>query len=371
MSGFKRRQLFSYLAAASAGGLVGFAAGRAQARKPHVAPGPGGRYVDSRVSVTIEHADGTPFEDFWAAGSRYVAGEIGERYNIRITNHAAHRVETVVTVDGRDVVSGEVGDFIKQRGYVIPAYGSVVIDGFRQSLTHAATFRFSRVQDGYSSRKGTPQHSGVIGVAVFDEKPRPVPKYSYPVTPEPDPYPYNYDYDDRYPTWDESRRHGPASGDAPAAGRSESASRPRDASEDSARPSSASKRKSSRRGGAGHSDAARGQAQERGAAGGNLGTAGPSSYRRPAPDYAAPPREPEHLGTEYGESRYSRVREVSFKRRNANKPDAMLTLYYDSYAALRARGVIVEPPPPPRPYVADPQPWPQRRFAQPPPPRRY
>ena len=84
--------------------------------------------------------------------------------------------------------------------------------------------------------------------------------------------------------------------------------------------------------------------------------------------HSAPPRE--QMGTQYGESRYSRVREVVFKRKSKNKPDALLTLYYDSYAGLRARGVPVDPPEPVYPYVPEPEPFPEPRFA-PPPPRRY
>ena len=81
------------------------------------------------------------------------------------------------------------------------------------------------------------------------------------------------------------------------------------------------------------------------------------------------------LGTEYGESTYSSVREVSFTRKHKRRPDAILTVYYDSLDGLRARGVPVDPPPyyPPTP---NPQPWPaddgrHNQYAPPPPVRRY
>lgn len=318
----KRRQILSYLLAVGAGGMVGFAAGRAQARQPHVTAG-----SHPRVSVDVVHPDGTPFEDFWLHDSRYVAGELGHRYNLRINNHSGHRVEVVVSVDGRDVVSGNVGDYSAQRGYVLSPYGSVTIEGFRQSLDHVASFRFAELEDSYSARRGTPQHTGVIGVAVFDERPRP--QARRPVTPAPDPYPYWYgrgDADDA-PASEESGAYGGSSG----RGRSKSAAPSRNAP--------------APRGGA---DAARDY--------------GSRSYDR---------RESEQMGTSYGESRYSHVREVTFVRRSATQPDSLLTLYYDSYDGLRARGVPVDPPEPYYPYTPEPRPFPERQFAPPPPPRRW
>src|SRR5262245_45643570 len=67
-------------------------------------------------------------------GAFYFAGEEGQQYAIRITNNTAARVEAVVSVDGRDVVTGQLGDYRKQRGYIIEPFGSVVVDGFRQSF---------------------------------------------------------------------------------------------------------------------------------------------------------------------------------------------------------------------------------------------
>jgi hypothetical protein len=108
-------------------------------------------------------------QTYWHGGSLYAAGQNGERYNLRVQNNTGERVEAVVTVDGRDVVSGELGNYKRQRGYVIEAYGSVVIEGFRQSLDQVAAFRFTDIGNSYSARRGSGQHVGVIGVAVFKE----------------------------------------------------------------------------------------------------------------------------------------------------------------------------------------------------------
>jgi hypothetical protein len=110
---------------------------------------------------------------------------MGERYVLRIVNHTGRRVEAVVSVDGRDVVDGRPGD-LRKRGYLVPAWGSVDIDGWRMSAHTAAAFRFSSVAESYAARTGSAREVGVIGVAVFPERiyyPRP------PIYPYPAPYP--------------------------------------------------------------------------------------------------------------------------------------------------------------------------------------
>ncbi len=106
---------------------------------------------------------------------------MGQRYKIRVTNPTSQRVEAVVSVDGLDAIDGQTASLSK-RGYVVPAFGSVTIDGFRTSLNSVAAFRFSSVSDSYAGRTGQDRNVGVIGVAIFREKapieivtPRPIP----------------------------------------------------------------------------------------------------------------------------------------------------------------------------------------------------
>jgi hypothetical protein len=122
--------------------------------------------------------DGSPAPTFWHDGENYVMGHTGERYIIRVHNHTGRRIEAVVTVDGRDAIDGKSGDFQRKRGYLVPAWGQVDLDGWRLSQSQAAAFRFSSVADSYAARTGNAREVGVIGVAVFPERiyrPRPVP----------------------------------------------------------------------------------------------------------------------------------------------------------------------------------------------------
>jgi hypothetical protein len=77
----------------------------------------------------------------------------------------------VTTVDGVNVISGETGA-TDQAGYVLDAYGSVNIDGWRKSMDRTAAFYFTRLSDSYAARTDRPNNVGVIGVAVFRERVR-------------------------------------------------------------------------------------------------------------------------------------------------------------------------------------------------------
>ncbi|HVR02265.1 MAG TPA: hypothetical protein VMT47_09040, partial [Polyangia bacterium] len=119
--------------------------------------------------------DGVPAPTFFQRGGTYVQGELGARYTLRILNHTARRIEAVASVDGRDVVDGHPADFRSKRGYLVPAFGQVDIDGWRLSRAEVAAFRFSSVADSYAARTGSAREVGVIGAAIFPERylPRP------------------------------------------------------------------------------------------------------------------------------------------------------------------------------------------------------
>jgi len=130
-------------------------------------------------SVQIDSDDGV-LPTYHQGGYTYVEGRRGLRYTIRVSNSTGERVEAVVTVDGRDVITGHQGNYRHQRGYVIEPYGSVNIDGFRTSWSGVAAFRFTDVENSYASRMGDDSDVGVVGVAIFREKDRhPVPMPIY------------------------------------------------------------------------------------------------------------------------------------------------------------------------------------------------
>lgn len=280
-------------------------------------------------SITVEGADGSNLPVFYQGGQGFVLGQYGERYNIRVRNLTARRAEAVVTVDGRDVVSGDPGDFVRQRGYVLQPYGDVLIEGFRQSMNQVAAFRFTTPGDSYSARRGTPQNVGVIGVAFFAE--RYVPRPAAPIAVPSPARPYYGRY--RGQSYNDGSARAESRSAAPQGGLgSGSAASPRKGAPPAAEMSADAAPRSSR------------------------------GYVGPADDESD-----SNIGTQYGESRYNQAREVTFVRANNARPDFITTLRYDDVNGLLARGIEVYPHPSPRPYVqVYPEAFPSNRFAPPP-----
>jgi hypothetical protein len=246
--------------------------------------------------------DGSPAPTFWHDGENYIMGHTGERYVIRVQNHSGRRIEAVVTVDGRDAIDGKAGDFQHKRGYLVPAWGQVDIDGWRLSQSQAATFRFSSVTDSYAARMGNAREVGVIGVAVFPERsyrPRPM-----PVTP---PCCFDGYRDDELgyrgvPAAEDKRS---AQAPAPAAAPAESLA-------------------------------------ESGASGYGAGAAKGKAAASASADYAPRRRERPGLGTEFGEAVASHIQEVEFVRANASVPAVLLGVRYNDHDGLVAMGVNVD-----------------------------
>ncbi|MDD9969426.1 MAG: hypothetical protein OXR73_24490 [Myxococcales bacterium] len=266
--------------------------------------GPGAEYV-----VQLEDELGRMLPTFHHGGRTYLLGRYGQRYNIRVRNQTDRRVEAVVTVDGRDVVSGRAGDYTRERGYVLGPYGQVLIEGFRTSEREVAAFRFTDPADSYSARMGTPQHVGVIGVALFREHSRPRPLAQR---------------DGRWPARKSRARKGAPGPAAEAEGMA---------------PPERARRKA-------------GMARRMAPADDQEVLSGLTRSRR------------SNLGTQYGEERSSHVSTTRFRRHDRATPDRVIVLHYDDEQGLLARGIRVYPA---HHAGVDPQPFPHNRFAPPPP----
>lgn len=137
------------------------------------------RPIPSGFSLDVVDEVSRPLPAYYHRGDRWILGTLGQRYRIHLRNPTGERVEAVVSVDGLDALDGRSAGFAK-RGYVLPPYGELTIDGFRTSLNAVAAFRFSSVRDSYAGRKGDDRNVGVIGVAFFRERaPVVVPTYPW------------------------------------------------------------------------------------------------------------------------------------------------------------------------------------------------
>jgi hypothetical protein len=230
-------------------------------------------------SVELVDESGAVLPTYMKAGRTYVLGAQGRRYSLRVRNGSGQRVEFVASVDGRDVLDGSPASFAN-RGYIVAPYQEVVIDGFRLNNDSVAAFRFSSVSNSYAGRMGDARDVGVIGVAVFTERP--------PVYVPPPPVPPQAGF------WN------PLAGGLAGAG--SGAARSADSVRAEAAPSAAPAERS----------------------------AGlQKKSERPG------------LGTEFGEQRRSQAFQTQFERASS-RPGPVLTLRYDDRAGLIAMGIDVD-----------------------------
>lgn len=239
-----------------------------------------GSLVD--VSV-IDRDTGAVLQTYVHDGKFYVAGTPGHRYSVHLTNLSGARVLAVLSVDGVNAISGETAS-PDQSGYVLNGYESTDVAGWRKSMSEVAQFNFTNLGNSYAARTGRPNDVGVIGVAVFREKPL---------------------------FWREGRI-----AEAPLADRYPPA--PARTTATPAAPSS---------------DMARAKAE-------GAPAASTAQAMRPLPA----PQPEESLGTGHGAREHSDVRYTKFVRANAN-PDEVDSIWYDSQRNLIARGVIPAPRP--------------------------
>ena len=119
--------------------------------------------------------NGKPVPTYGHDGRTFVEGREGKSFSIRVKNNTAARVEAVVSVDGRSVLDGETSG-PNSRGYIIPAYGSYEIPGWRVDTEKCAKFIFKKPGESYAVKSGSESTDvGVVGLMAWSEKPAPQP----------------------------------------------------------------------------------------------------------------------------------------------------------------------------------------------------
>jgi hypothetical protein len=224
----------------------------------------------------------------------------GHRYSVRIENRIGERVLAILSVDGVNAVTGQTAS-PDQSGYVLDPYQSTEITGWRKSMSEVAQFNFTTLSGSYAARTGRPENVGVIGVAVFREKPLDLPWREGKIA--------NAPLADRYTP--------PAPPAQPASSLPAPASVPSGGAETASAPAKS-------------------------AAADSLARAEPA-----ANESMAQRRKEESLGTGHGARELSRITYTQFTRAGT-QPNEVVSVWYDSYNNLVARGVIPQPPPPRR-----------------------
>ena len=126
--------------------------------------------IELRVLV-----NGRPVREYTHQGLTFIESRHGSQYVIKVKNDNATRVMVVVSVDGLDVITGKPADKTN-KGYIVDAYSSTEIKGYRTSDNESVKFIFVSKDQSYvaNAAPGDARNSGVIGIRVFEEKPEKV-----------------------------------------------------------------------------------------------------------------------------------------------------------------------------------------------------
>lgn len=263
----------------------------------------------ANVSVH-DRTEGKTLPIHWHNGQAWVVGSPGNEYQVIVRNPIGAEVLAVVSVDGVNVITGETAA-PSQTGYIVDAWRRLDIKGWRKDTSRTAAFYFTSLADSYASRTGRPDNVGVIGVALFRRKPEPV--AMVPVAPPPVAIAPKLSEPLALPGASSRANEAPLADATPA--------KPAPAAPSATAQSLARAELTAR-------DSALESAK----------------------------REQSRLGTGHGRSEYSRITMVDFERAT-REPEEVLTIRYDSYANLVARGIIVARAPErfPNPFPNAPQ----------------
>lgn len=107
--------------------------------------------------------------EYYHDGRNYIEGKKGGKFSLRMKNNSSERALFIPTVDGLSIMNGKEASY-KSRGYIVDAYDSTTITGWRTSDDKVAEFFFAAPGESYATKVKKDGNIGVIGCAVFKEK---------------------------------------------------------------------------------------------------------------------------------------------------------------------------------------------------------
>lgn len=123
--------------------------------------------VEVRVLI-----NGKPVKEYSKDGRSFIEGREGSEYSIQIKNNSGNRILAIPSVDGINVISGTIADK-DGTGYIIDAYSSMEVKGYRKDNSTVGSFKFCKRDKAYSEEVGLEMNTGVIGVIFYEEKEKP------------------------------------------------------------------------------------------------------------------------------------------------------------------------------------------------------
>lgn len=118
--------------------------------------------------------NGGSVKEYEHQGQVFVEGKKGTEFSIRIKNNTHKRSLAVITVDGKSVIDGAPGNLDTGGGYIVDAYSSITVPGWRLDNDAVAKFVFADPGDSYVAQSDDGAEAmdniGVIGCAMFYEQ---------------------------------------------------------------------------------------------------------------------------------------------------------------------------------------------------------
>ena len=126
------------------------------------------------VSMHVQ-VNGRACKEYTHKGMSFIEARSGTNYTVKIKNDNPYRVMAVLSVDGLDVVTGKPAEETNT-GYIVDAYSSLDVKGYRISDDNSASFIFTSKGKSYVQQaKSNATNAGVIGLRTYKEK---LPYYS-------------------------------------------------------------------------------------------------------------------------------------------------------------------------------------------------
>ncbi len=133
-------------------------------------------YYDKIINVSIVTDDDGRLEKYpvssdYEKEKAYIMAKKGQSYGIRIKNKTANRIGVVITVDGRNIISGKKSYLTnRERMYILDPFEASIFYGWRTDRKHVNRFYFTKEKHSYAASWGDDSAMGVIAVAAFEEK---------------------------------------------------------------------------------------------------------------------------------------------------------------------------------------------------------
>jgi hypothetical protein len=127
--------------------------------------------------------NGRPVTEYYKDGKSFIEARDGTEYTLRFRNNSWKRVLAIFSVDGVEVLKGKAAAQA-ENGYIVDAFSSIEIKGYRideetvaafcfagGKLSYAVTVGAAKTdpQTGATTYEKTDKNNGVIGVRVFEE----------------------------------------------------------------------------------------------------------------------------------------------------------------------------------------------------------